>query len=115
MTSSLRPLVLAVAGAAVLSLGGLTWLGRDLFGAPGNAGGRASLLDLLEEVRQSPPDGGASSSPPEQALPPPQAAWRAPLGGACQADPSLRARLAGLAERLRYDTVRLRIDPSNYC
>ncbi|MCP9932978.1 N-acetylmuramoyl-L-alanine amidase [Cyanobium sp. Candia 9D4] len=114
MTSSLRPLVLAVAGAGVISLGGLTWLGRDLFGAPGNAGGRASLLDLLEEVRQSPADGGGSPSPPEQALPPPQAAWRAPLGGACQADPALRARLAGLAERLRYDTVRLRIDPSNY-
>ena len=54
MNTSLRPLVLALAGAGVLSIGGLTWLSRDLFGAPGNAGGRASLLDLLEEVRQSP-------------------------------------------------------------
>ncbi len=113
MSSSLRPLVLAVAGAGVLSIGGLTWLGRDLFGAPGNAGGRASLLDLLEEVRQSPGPGGVTP-PPAEALPPPQTAWRAPLGGACQADPSLRSRLASLAERLRYDTVRLRIDPSNY-
>jgi N-acetylmuramoyl-L-alanine amidase len=114
MSSSLRPLVLAVAGAGVLSIGGLTWLGRDLFGAPGNAGGRASLLDLLEEVRQSPGPGAGTALPPGEALPPPQAAWRAPLGGACQADPALRSRLAVLAERLRYDTVRLRIDPSNF-
>jgi N-acetylmuramoyl-L-alanine amidase len=115
MTPTLRPLVLAVAGAGVLSLGGLTWLGRDLFGAPGNAGGRASLLDLLEEVRQSPGAGGLLQQPPAaQVLPPPQAAWRAPLGGACQADPVLRSRLLALAERLRYETTRLRIDPSNY-
>ncbi|MCT0207967.1 N-acetylmuramoyl-L-alanine amidase [Synechococcus sp. CS-1332] len=115
MSASLRPLVLALAGAGVLSIGGLTWLGRDLFGAPGNAGGRASLLDLLEEVRQSPAAGGLLQQPPAaQALPPPHAAWRAPLGGACQADPLLRSRLLALAERLRYETIRLRIDPSNY-
>ncbi|MBW4529504.1 MAG: peptidoglycan recognition protein family protein [Aphanothece saxicola GSE-SYN-MK-01-06B] len=115
MSASLRPLVLAVAGAGVLSIGGLTWLGRDLFGAPGNAGGRASLLDLLEEVRQSPGAGGQPQQrPPVKALPPPHAAWRAPLGGACQADPQLRGRLLALAERLRYETIRLRIDPSNY-
>ncbi|MEA5443114.1 peptidoglycan recognition family protein [Cyanobium gracile] len=115
MSASLRPLVLAVAGAGVLSIGGLTWLGRDLFGAPGNAGGRASLLDLLEEVRQSPGAGGRPQQPPPvKALPPPHAAWRTPLGGACQADPQLRGRLLALAERLRYETIRLRIDPSNY-
>lgn len=115
MSASLRPLVLAVAGAGVLSIGGLTWLGRDLFGAPGNAGGRSSLLDLLEEVRQSPGAGGQpQQTPPVKALPPPHAAWRAPLGGACQADPQLRGRLLALAERLRYETIRLRIDPSNY-
>jgi N-acetylmuramoyl-L-alanine amidase len=115
MSASLRPLVLALAGAGVLSIGGLTWLGRDLFGAPGNAGGRASLLDLLEEVRQSPGAGGQRQpSAPGKALPPPHAAWRAPLGGACQADPLLRGRLLALAERLRYETIRLRIDPSNY-
>ncbi len=115
MSASLRPLVLAVAGAGVLSIGGLTWLGRDLFGAPGNAGGRSSLLDLLEEVRQSPGVGGQPQQPPPvKALPPTQAAWRAPLGGACQADPQLRGRLLALAERLRYETIRLRIDPSNY-
>jgi N-acetylmuramoyl-L-alanine amidase len=115
MSASLRPLVLAVAGAGVLSIGGLTWLGRDLFGAPGNAGGRASLLDLLEEVRQSPgPGGQRQPSAPVKALPPPHAAWSAPLGGVCQADPLLRGRLLALAERLRYETIRLRIDPSNY-
>ena len=71
----MRPLVLAVAGAGVLSIGGLTWLGRDLLGTPGNAGGRSSLLDLLEEVRQSPAGGGQLQLPPTtQTLPPPQAA-----------------------------------------
>lgn len=114
MSASLRPLVLAVAGAGVLSIGGLTWLGRDLFGAPGNAGGRASLLDLLEEVRQSPGAGGQPQPSAPVKEPPPHAAWRAPLGGACQADPLLRGRLLALAERLRYETIRLRIDPSNY-
>ncbi|MDM7952186.1 MAG: peptidoglycan recognition family protein [Cyanobium sp. CZS 25K] len=115
MNTSLRPLVLALAGAGVLSIGGLTWLSRDLFGAPGNAGGRASLLDLLEEVRQSPGAGAGSRQPvPAEALPPPHAAWRAPLGGACPADPVVRLRLTALAERLRYSTIRLRIDPSNY-
>ncbi len=114
MSSSLRPLVLAVAGAGVLSIGGLTWLGRDLFGAPGNAGGRSSLLDLLQEVRQSPGAARNLQQPLATALPPPHAAWRAPLGGACQADPQMRSRLLALAERLRYDSIHLRIDPSNY-
>jgi N-acetylmuramoyl-L-alanine amidase len=114
MSTSLRPLVLAVAGAGVLSIGGLTWLGRDLFGAPGNAGGRASLLDLLQEVRQSPGAARELQPPLPTALPPPHAAWRAPLGGACQADPLLRSRLLVLAERLRYESIHLRIDPSNY-
>jgi N-acetyl-anhydromuramyl-L-alanine amidase AmpD len=114
MTPPLRPLVLAVAGAGVVSFGGLTWLGRDLFGSPGNAGGRASLLDLLEEVRQAPGGGAEGSPPPPAALPPPQEAWRAPLGGACRADLGTRARLLALAEQLRYETSRLRIDPSNY-
>jgi N-acetylmuramoyl-L-alanine amidase len=114
MSSSLRPLVLAVAGAGVLSISGLTWLGRDLFGAPGNASGRASLLDLLQEARQSPGAGRELQQSLATAQPPPQAAWRAPLGGACQADPLLRSRLLALAERLRYDSIHLRIDPSNY-
>ena len=52
--------------------------------------------------------------PPPAALPPPHAAWTAPLGDACRADPALRRRLLALAERLRHETDRLRIDPSNY-
>lgn len=113
MTSPLRPLVLAVAGAGVVSLGGLTWLGRELFSAPGNLGGRASLLELLEEVRQAPvvPPG---EPPPPASLPPPHADWKPPLGGECRADPAMRERLVALAERLRYDTIRLRIDPTNF-
>jgi N-acetyl-anhydromuramyl-L-alanine amidase AmpD len=52
--------------------------------------------------------------PPPATLPPPHAAWTAPLGDACRADPALRRRLLALAERLRHETDRLRIDPSNY-
>ncbi|WP_216903052.1 peptidoglycan recognition family protein [Synechococcus sp. CCY 9618] len=114
MTSPLRPLILAVVGVGVVSLGGLTWLSRDLFGTPGNAGGRASLLELLEEVRQPPQAPADELPPPPAALPPPHAAWKAPLGDDCRADPVLATRLSARAERLRYDTRRLRIDPSNY-
>nr|WP_254217021.1 peptidoglycan recognition family protein [Synechococcus sp. CCY 9618] len=110
----MRPLILAVVGVGVVSLGGLTWLSRDLFGTPGNAGGRASLLELLEEVRQPPQAPADELPPPPAALPPPHAAWKAPLGDDCRADPVLATRLSARAERLRYDTRRLRIDPSNY-
>ncbi len=55
-----------------------------------------------------------STPPPPAALPPPHAAWTAPLGDACRVDPALRRRLLALAERLRHETDRLRIDPSNY-
>ncbi len=112
MTAPLRPMVLAVAGAGVLSLGGLTWLARDLFGGPGTAGGNSSLLELLEEIRQSPATRarGAQTAP----APPGQATWRAPLGGSCRADPGVRQRLRALAASLPADTVRLRIDPSNF-
>ncbi len=113
MTPPLRPLVLALAGAGVVSLGGLTWLGRELFSSPGNVGGRASLLELLEEVRQAPVV-APSETPPPASLPPPHADWKPPLGGECRADPAMRERLLTLAERLRYDTVRLRIDPTNF-
>jgi N-acetyl-anhydromuramyl-L-alanine amidase AmpD len=102
-----------VAGAGVVSFGGLTWLGRELFGSPGNVGGRASLLELLEEVRQ-PSVAPRGEPPPPTALPPPHSDWKAPLGGACRADPAMRERLLELAERIRYDTIRLRIDPSNF-
>ncbi len=112
MTAPLRPMVLAVAGAGVLSLGGLTWLARDLFGAPGTAGGNSSLLELLEEIRQSPSTRARSGqvAPP----PPAHASWRAPLGGSCRADPGVRQRLRVLAASLPADTIRLRIDPSNF-
>lgn len=113
MTPPLRPLVLALAGAGVVSLGGLTWLGRELFSAQGNVAGRASLLELLEEVRQAPVV-PPSEPPPPASLPPPHADWKPPLGGECRADPAMRERLLALAQRLRYDTIRLRIDPTNF-
>jgi N-acetylmuramoyl-L-alanine amidase len=108
----LRPMVLAVAGAGVFSLAGLTWLARDLFDTPGTAGGSSSLLELLEEIRQSPATRarGAQVAP----MPPAQASWKAPLGGSCRADPGLRQRLVALAARLPAQTTRLRIDPSNF-
>ncbi|KEF43533.1 MAG: N-acetylmuramoyl-L-alanine amidase [Cyanobium sp. CACIAM 14] len=113
MSEPLRPLMFAMAGAGVVSLGGLTWLGRDLLGTPGNAGGRASLLELLEEVRQAPAR-SAGEPPASAATPPRQIAWQPPLGGVCRADREVRVRLHALAKRLRDETIRLRIDPSNY-
>jgi hypothetical protein len=113
MRAPTRPLLLAVAGASLLGSGALLWLARDLLATPSNAGGRPSLLDILEEVRQRP---GRSGPSPRPAPAPPRArTWATPLAGSCPAvDPALRARLgAGLAE-LPQRRARVGIHPSNY-
>jgi hypothetical protein len=115
MNGQLRPLLLAVAGAAVLSSGGLLWLARDLLASPGNAGGRPSLLEILEEVRQSPAP--FREQPRAAPSPPAHAAWRAPMAGGCAvADPALRQRLERQREALARGSGRIRvpIHPSNY-
>lgn len=113
MNGRLRPLLLACAGAGVLSIGGLIWLAQDLVARPGNAGSRPSLLDLLEDVRLSRP----TPSPPRRPSPPPPAhpTWSSPLAGRCTAaDPWLSQRLQGLEATLEQRRRRVRIHPSNY-
>jgi hypothetical protein len=115
MNAQLRPLLMAVAGAAVLSGGGLLWLARDLFGSPGNAGSRPSLLEILEEVRQAPVP--FRQAPRATPTPPSQAAWRAPMAGACAViDPAVRQRLGLRLAALEAGSGRIRvgIDRSNF-
>jgi N-acetyl-anhydromuramyl-L-alanine amidase AmpD len=113
LNERLRPLLFACAGAGVLSIGGLAWLARDLLASPGNAGGRPSLLDILDDVRQSRP---VREKPRRPAPPPPaRTPWQTPLAGRCQApDPALVQRMQALAATLEQRRMRVRIDPSNY-
>jgi N-acetyl-anhydromuramyl-L-alanine amidase AmpD len=113
LNERLRPLLLACAGAGVLSIGGLVWLARDLVASPGNAGGRSSLLDLLEQVRRGRPQ----TDQPLRPAPPPPAhpRWLTPLAGHCPApDPDLVQRMGALAASLEQRRIKVRIDPSNY-
>jgi N-acetylmuramoyl-L-alanine amidase len=113
LNEHLRPLLLACAGAGVLSIGGLAWLARDLVASPGNAGGRPSLLDILEEVRQARPLQEKPRRPAPS--PPEQSRWLTPLAGRCPApDPALVQRMQALAATLEQRRMRVRIDPSNY-
>jgi N-acetyl-anhydromuramyl-L-alanine amidase AmpD len=113
LNARLRPLLMACAGAGVISLGGLVWLARDLVANPGNAGARPSLLDLLEDVRLSRPN---RSRPTRPSPPPPaHAAWVTPLAGRCTTtDPVLVERLQALEASLDQRRRRVRIHPSNY-
>lgn len=114
MTGRLRPLLVAVAGAALLSMGAIAWLARDLFGSPSSAGSRPSLLELLEEVRRS-PNSPLSPRPRPAPGPPVHAAWRSPLANSCAAvDPALQARLSEQLSRLNGTITRVRIHPTNF-
>jgi N-acetyl-anhydromuramyl-L-alanine amidase AmpD len=114
MNGQLRPLVMAMAGVAVLASGGLLWLARDLLASPGNAGGRPSLLELLEEVRQRSRPLGPPARPAPPA--PAQAAWRSPLATSCPVvvDPALTARLGERLAALEAGRARVAIHPTNY-
>lgn len=114
MNGQLRPLVMAMAGVAVLASGGLLWLARDLLASPGNAGGRPSLLELLEEVRQRSRPLGPPARPAPPA--PAQAAWRSPLATSCPVavDPALTDRLGQRLAALEAGRARVAIHPTNY-
>ncbi len=112
MRAEVRPLVLSVVAAGVLSVGGLAWLARDVFGSQATAVSRPSLLELLEEVRQAPPSGAPRRPAP---MPPAPLAWSSPLERACPAaDWGLRRRLMALLQTLPRETRRIPTDPSNF-
>jgi len=74
MSVSPRPLWIALAAGAMVALGAVGWLARELSAEPSGGHKRPSLLELLEEVRHPPqlqsPDGG-----------PPQGHRNTPAGG----------------------------------
>ncbi len=109
-----QPVLLAALGAAVLGLGGIGWLARDLTAGGGESSSR-SLLDLLEEVGQ--PAGGQRQEPsPRPApLPPRHPSWQSPLASSCAPSrPAERQRLGQLVEQLRRSPRRVAIDPTNF-
>jgi N-acetylmuramoyl-L-alanine amidase len=103
---------MALTTAALFSVGGLIWIGRDLVVSPVSPVGRPSLLELLEEVGT--PGGGRIPSRP---APPPPAnvAWRSPMETSCpRLDPRLRQRLELGRKGLQQRTFHVRIHPSNF-
>ena len=113
MNSSPRPLWIALGAGAMLALGGLGWLARDLSAQPSCGQKLPSLLELLEEVRQPPasPEPGRRAAPGPPVHPP----WQSPLVASCApGDPAQRLRLQQLAERVQSSSVRVQIHPTNF-
>jgi len=109
---SRRPLLLAIAGASLLTLGGLVWLVRGLMVSTHQLD-QPSLLELLEETRQR----GKEPSARQRRLPVPPAheAWVSPLRQSCPIrEPGLQQRLGVLLANLDRRRRPVRIDPSNY-
>ena len=117
MNARNRALLTSVAAASVLTLGGLAWLARDLLATASTEGRNPSLLDLLEEVRQSPPSKGAPRLAPK---PPSPLTWSSPIASSSasqvcsQVDPELRQRLWQERQSLSSQIRRIPTDPSNY-
>jgi N-acetyl-anhydromuramyl-L-alanine amidase AmpD len=107
----------ALAAAAILSLGSMGWMARDL--AEPNPGPRRepSLIEMLQALGTPPVDLDRPPEPPggTRLAPPPSNPWRSPLQRACgPGDPDLAARLRLLLANLPLSAERLTIDPSNY-
>ena len=100
--------------AALVGLGGLGWVARDLSDGQG-ADQRPSLLQLLDEVNPSAksfvPDSPRRLAP----APPSHVIWSSPLHRQCVAEdsPSRQSLLRQLAA-LETSKRRLRIDPTNF-
>ncbi len=113
MNSSRQPLWIALGAGAMLALGGLGWLARDLSAQPSGGQKRPSLLELLEEVRQPPaaPEPGRRAAPGPPDHPP----WQSPLRASCApGDPAQRLRLLQLAARVQTSPARVQIHPTNF-
>lgn len=111
MNAQMRPVLVAMAGAVVLSAGALIWLGRDLLPNRDQSTAPSPLLDLLEDGRRALP-GRQPLRPP---APPRISVWQQPDRHTCPAlDPDLSQRLRTMLARLPASVERLRIHPSNY-
>jgi N-acetylmuramoyl-L-alanine amidase len=107
-----QPLLLASLAAAVLGLGGIGWLARDLT-SQGGAAGQSSLLDLLEDL----PRPGTAPEPLARPAPPPPSrpAWSSPLARSCSTSNVARQQqLQARLDELRLNPRRISIDPTNY-
>jgi N-acetyl-anhydromuramyl-L-alanine amidase AmpD len=107
----------ALVAAAILSLGSMGWMARDL--AEPNPGPRRepNLIEMLQALGTPPADLERPPEPPGgiRLAPPPSNPWRSPLQRACgPGDPELAARLRLLLAKLPRSAERLTIDPSNY-
>lgn len=109
-----QPLLLAILAAAVVGLGGIGWLARDLSAERGPAQQR-SLLELLDEIGK-PANRNEPSSPVRPGpLPPSRQAWTSPLARSCAAPSrSQQDRLLARIAELRTAPKRVSIDPTNY-
>ncbi|SBO42210.1 N-acetylmuramoyl-L-alanine amidase [Cyanobium sp. NIES-981] len=111
-----QPLVLAgVAAAGMVLLGVIGWISRGLADAEAGSSGQASLLELLEEVRQPPmaPEPGRRQAPG----PPPATRWTSPMQSprcVATADGAEGQRLRALVDQLHSAPLRVRIHPTNY-
>ena len=112
MNAQSRPLLLALAGATVLSLGGLLWLSRGLLvgGTASDAG--QSLFDLLDETRRASPQ---KTGRRQAMAPPAHEPWNSPLRQACPIrEPALERRLRTMFANLPRHRQRIAIHPTNY-
>lgn len=107
-----QPLLLAGLAAAVLGLGGIGWLARDLT-APGKGADQPSVLDLLDAFGSPQPNPEPVARPAP--LPPARPAWSSPLMRGCAAPIGERQqRLVARVADLRANPRRIEIDPTNY-
>lgn len=107
-----RPLLVAVAGATLLSLAALLWLARDLIGVRRQSAAN-SLFELLDEGRR--PSAARPSTARPAPSPPRLQAWSSPLRQSCPIrDPVLQGHLETMKTSLSERRRRVPIDPSNY-
>lgn len=108
MSRARPPLLSAVVGATVLSLGAIVWLAQQL-GWSRQTIDAGQLLDLL----QASPSGGPVARPAPR--PPLSLAWQSPMADRCASpDPRLSRRLRTMAVRLPRITSTIATDPTNY-
>ena len=111
MNAQIRPVLVAMAGAVLLTAGALVWLGRDLLQNRDQGSAPSPLLDLLEDGRRPSPGRRARRAP----VPPRISTWQQPQSRRCPAlDPDLSQRLQTLLASLPSYVERVRIHPTNY-